>query len=320
MSSFPLISIALATYNGERYLEQLLDSLVGQDYPNFEIVVSDDGSSDRTLLLLQHYAGRDQRIRLLPSSGHLGFNRNFARCFAACRGELISPCDQDDSWYTSKTRRLAEAIGDALLVYCNSRAVDEQGYPLGWTIADKGLMVEGSDPRRLLFFNSIASHAMMFRRRLLMDAGDLSRTKYHDWWLSFVAANLGAIVYVDEILVDYRVHDASVMQSHHVGDDGARRRELLDEDKRRLSLMAEFPGPHQAYVQNVWNAWHGWAVSYFDCRMFRLVMREGQITHFVAMKHKTRLQLARKYMVGHRLKQLIWPHRYGSARSGDDGV
>lgn len=70
--------------------------LLAQTYSAIEIVIADDGSDDATFEHLQRYAAQDRRIRLLPQSQRLGFNRSFMRCFRACHGQLISPCDQDD--------------------------------------------------------------------------------------------------------------------------------------------------------------------------------------------------------------------------------
>jgi glycosyltransferase involved in cell wall biosynthesis len=311
MTQTPLVSIALATFNGEKYLEKQLESLIEQDYPNFEIVVSDDGSADTTPEILERYALRDRRVRLLPPHENVGIVQNFARCFAACRGDLVSPCDQDDVWYPSKTRRLVEAMGDALLVYCNSQLVDDNGRPIGHTLADTLNMVEGNDPRPFLFSNSVLGHAMMFRKHILRNHGGLTQVP-HDWWLAFVASNLGHITYLDEVLVDYRRHDASITKEASTNNTSSQRKKFLDEDADRLRAMAEFPGGHQAYARSIRSAWLAWHRSYLDLSMLRIVLRDGKITHKAFLKEKSRLQLALKYLAGHRLKRLLRPNYYPS--------
>jgi len=102
MKKYAKVSVALATYNGERFLAKQMDSLLAQDYPNLEIVISDDCSTDGTWDILQSYASRDPRIRLLPREKNLGYVQNFIRVFQSCQGELISPCDHDDIWYPQK--------------------------------------------------------------------------------------------------------------------------------------------------------------------------------------------------------------------------
>ncbi|HEV2539611.1 MAG TPA: glycosyltransferase [Frateuria sp.] len=311
MTQTPLVSIALATFNGGKYLEKQLESLIGQDYPNFEIVASDDGSADTTQEILQRYALQDRRIRLLPPHKNIGIIQNFALCFSECRGDVISPCDQDDVWYPGKTRRLVEAMGDALLVYCNSQLIDDRGRPTGRTLADTLNMLEGNDPRPFLFSNSVLGHAMMFRKHILSNHGALTRVP-HDWWLAFVASNLGHITYVDEVLVDYRRHGASVTKEASTSKTSAQRKKFLNEDFRRLRAMAEFPGDYQSYAQSIRNAWLAWRKSYLDLSMFRAVLRDGEITHKAFLKEKSRFQLALKYVAGHRLKHLLRPNYYPS--------
>lgn len=115
----PLVSIALATYNAGEYLHAQMASLLAQTYSDIEIVIADDGSDDATFALLKRYVTQDPRIRLLPQSQRLGFNLNFMRCFRACRGQLISPCDQDDIWSPDKTGKLAAACSGNGLASCD---------------------------------------------------------------------------------------------------------------------------------------------------------------------------------------------------------
>jgi glycosyltransferase involved in cell wall biosynthesis len=310
MNKSPLVSIAMATFNGEKYLAQQLNSLLAQDYPNFEIVVSDDGSTDSTWQMLAQYAAQDQRIRLLPCNKNLGVIQNFSRCFANCRGDLISPCDQDDIWYPNKTSRLIEAMGDALLVYCNSRFIDSEGQPAGRTLADTLCMIHGDDPRPFLFSDSVYGHAMVFRKHILDGAGGITAGVPHDWWLAFVAANLGHITYLNEVLVDYRRHQASVTQATVNNRSKQQRQKHLNEDALRLKAMSEFPGPNQAYAKRIRNTWLRWHQSYLDLSMFTTVLREGPITHQAFLKEKTTLQLATKYLAGHQLKRFLRPNYY----------
>lgn len=309
MTNPPLVSIALATFNGGKYLERQLNSVLAQNYPNLEVVVSDDGSTDTTWQMLEHYASRDRRIRLLPRHENLGVVQNFAQCFSACRGDLISPCDQDDVWHPDKTRRLVEAMGDALLVYCNSQLVDGEGRSAGRTLADTLNMIQGSDPRPFLFSNSVLGHAMVFRKHILQGYGAITEVP-HDWWLAFVASNLGHITYIDEVLVDYRRHDASITHASANNNSIPQRKQFLTEDALRLEAMARFPGPYQAYAKKMRDAWLAWYGSYLNLSLFRTIMREGSITHRAFLKEKTALQLALKYLAGHQLKRLLRPKHY----------
>jgi glycosyltransferase involved in cell wall biosynthesis len=123
----PLISVAICSYNGERYLERALDSVLAQDYSNFEIVIVDDGSSDGTVSIIKRYAGLHECIRPFFRSNHgLPASRNFT--FAQARGEWIAIIDQDDLCYPTRLSRqveLAQRYPTAGLVFSNVNQVNE---------------------------------------------------------------------------------------------------------------------------------------------------------------------------------------------------
>lgn len=108
------VSVALATYNGAAYLAEQLDSLAAQTRLPDEIVISDDGSSDATLAIAAGWAAAHPAIamRILPGRGPGNYTGNFVRAFAACRGDLVFPCDQDDHWLPGKIEAMAAAMAD----------------------------------------------------------------------------------------------------------------------------------------------------------------------------------------------------------------
>ena len=121
----PLVSVVLATYNGERFLKQQLDSVINQTYPNLEIIVVDDGSSDNTINILNEYAIRYRNVSVFKNEKNLGFVKNFDKACGLASGEFIALCDQDDYWLPDKIKRCVEAIGDNAMVYCNSMLCNE---------------------------------------------------------------------------------------------------------------------------------------------------------------------------------------------------
>ncbi|TAM09132.1 MAG: glycosyltransferase [Nevskiaceae bacterium] len=206
----PLVSIALCTYNGSRFLREQLDSLLVQDYPQFEIVAVDDASSDDSFSILEAYARRDQRLKLHRNPHTLGFSKNFETVIHLCRGALIAPCDQDDVWSPHKLSSLQKAIGDAPMVYCDSELIDADGNSLHRHISDLRVLAPVRDPAALVFGTCVYGHAMLFRRELLNDALPLPTGMSHDQWLSCVAACRGTLQYCDEALVGYRQHGGAL--------------------------------------------------------------------------------------------------------------
>lgn len=302
---YPLISIALATYNGEKFLAQQMDSLLAQDYPNLEIVISDDCSSDGTWNILLSYAERDSRIRLLPRETNLGYVRNFIRVFMACKGELISPCDQDDIWYPNKTSRLVSAIGDAMLVYCDNRFIDEYNKSLGKKFSDTVKTFSGSESRAVIFFPSVCGHTMLFRANLLGVTDKLDTASYIDWMLVFLAAEVGSVSYLGEVLVDWRHHDNSTTSHTRTNERGGKAKALMA-DKKTFEAFASISGKHQDFVIIAVKAWNKWRTSYFSLSMFIFVLRYGGITH---RSHPAKFP-ALKYLFGYKLKKLLRPNYY----------
>jgi len=205
----PLVSIALCTYNGAAYLAEQLDSLVGQTYTNIEIIVVDDGSKDNTFGILTDYAARYPHFKLHKNEQNLGFVRNFERAAGLCTGELIALCDQDDIWHPEKIALQVEAIKDNVFVYHDSEFMHEDGTSMNRKISDVMNFYRGGDPLVFLFFNCVSGHAILMKRSLLDDALPLKQDYFHDWWLAYVATNLGTIDFIPQCLVKYRQHDKS---------------------------------------------------------------------------------------------------------------
>src|SRR4051794_13032642 len=102
-------SIAMTTFNGERYLREQLDSLSAQDRLPDELVVCDDGSSDGTLEMVRAFAASSPfEVRLVENDERLGVTGNLEKAISLCDGELIALCDQDDVWRSDKLQRLEQ--------------------------------------------------------------------------------------------------------------------------------------------------------------------------------------------------------------------
>lgn len=307
MNNTPLVSIALATWNGEKFLAKQLDSLISQDYPELEIVISDDCSTDRTWEILKSYAKKDHRIRLLPQEFNRGYVKNFFRAFTECEGNLISPCDQDDIWDPKKTTRLVTELKDAALIYCDSQFISENDTPLDQNVFGRryGKKIQGSNPENFIFSNSICGHAMLFRKYLIKNLNNLDDTPYIDWRIAFHAAETGRIQYLNETLVNWRQHTSSFTSHTRIKTDGGLRKSLENE-RRNLKFFSETPGKHQQLAIDARQRWEKWHSSYLNFSMLIFVLRYGRVTH---LAHPARCP-ALKYLAGHRLKKLLRPSYY----------
>lgn len=273
-----LVSVALCTYNGARFIDEQLASVLAQRGVELELVVCDDESSDDTWDRLQAWAAKEPRLRLWRNPQRLGFAANFAQAISHCRGEFIAPCDQDDVWRPDKLSRLLSAMGEHLLCYCDSELVDEQGHSLNQRVSDRTGMYSGRGVLPLCFWNSVSGHAMLFRHRLLAQAWPFPAGCFHDWWLAAAAASQGSVAYVAEPLVAYRQHSRS--QTDIAQRRGARRDswKLYQQRARWLQALAGLPGPDQVWCQRLSRLWDARARQWFCPALVRLLAsRRGEL-------------------------------------------
>ena len=108
-NTYPLVSVALCTYNGAAYLPEQLETIINQSYVNLEIVISDDGSTDNTTRIIKEFQQKDHRIKFFQNETNLGYNKNFEKVFSLCLGDYIAIADQDDIWEVNKIECMMKA-------------------------------------------------------------------------------------------------------------------------------------------------------------------------------------------------------------------
>lgn len=210
-----LVSIVVATYNGEKFLRQQLESILNQTYSNLEIIVVDDGSTDETLNILQEYVETDKRINVYRSVKKLGFVGNFERGLLLTKGEYIALSDQDDVFRKDKIELLVDTLQanpKCDLVASDLSLIDANGhvYVKSMWAHHKMNPVAGHPFKRLVVSNFLTGCAIMVRRRVLNVALPFpADCLVHDWWLALTAArsDAGGICLVHQSLVFYRQHD-----------------------------------------------------------------------------------------------------------------
>ena len=209
----PLISIVLCTYNGEAFLEQQISSLVSQTYPNLEIIISDDSSTDGTKAILSRYEGH-KNIRIVYNEQNAGFVKNFEQAVLLTAGEYIAFSDQDDIWLPGKIEKLYHAITDRSLIYSDSILVDDNGQSLRKKLSDFKRMRDNiTDSRGFIFLNVVSGHTMMIKKDLIAAALPLPGGFYHDWWFAIQAANKDGIAFLNEPLTLYRQHSQTITKT-----------------------------------------------------------------------------------------------------------
>lgn len=219
----PCVRILVPTYNGGRYLSALLDSLLAQDHPNILITLSDDGSTDDTLCIVETYAKKDPR-RIIHYQSGLRFGcaeKHFMHLLSRYYDTpYIMFCDQDDVWHPDKvSKTLAQMEKTELsadiptLVHTDLRVVDANLQQ----ISPSFCLHSGIDGNRLalnqlLVQNVVTGCTVMINRALALLANSRpapDTMRMHDWWLALLASACGNISFLNEATIDYRQHGSN---------------------------------------------------------------------------------------------------------------
>lgn len=214
--------ILMATYNGEKYIEEQIKSILGQSYKDWLLLVCDDGSSDSTTKIVNEYATKYyDKIKLITNNSEKhGAKANFFHLLQqAPKGEYYVFCDQDDVWTDDKLMVLKEEyhkIDNTVpaLIYHNLKIVDNKLNVLNDSFGDyTELILNADDPfSDLIKYNYIPGCGMSFNyalKEIIRFAGD--RVTIHDWWVILICAAFGRIYYVDKPLALYRQHSANTI-------------------------------------------------------------------------------------------------------------
>ena len=244
------VSVAMATYNGARHIQQQLDSLAAQSYPPAELVVSDDRSEDDTLAIVQDFAETAPfPVALHVNSDRLGYRRNFMQAAKLSRSELIAFCDQDDRWYPHKLAVIVEAFAspDVLLAYHNADVVGQDSTRLG-SLGEYRAKRRTNSPMSLGPWMYALGFTQVFRRSMLelsrfwpdsLDHNTTGERMAHDQWYFFLASVFGSIVYHHQPLVAYIQHGGNTygLERKHVAVSALRF--LTENRKGHMARYAE---------------------------------------------------------------------------------
>lgn len=214
----PLVSIGLPVYNGERTIRQALDSLLAQDYQNFELIISDNASTDETQAICREYAAQDQRIRYCRNESNHGSVRNFNRVFELSSGQYFAWAAADDwraSTFITKCAAALEKVPSAVLCYTLVQFVDRDGQNL--EIVDPEMYTYRLRPLERLhtvilrLVTDVALYGLI--RADALRRTTLQQSCFHsDKSLLYQLSILGDIIKVPEVLHYYRFVEKSMEQ------------------------------------------------------------------------------------------------------------
>jgi hypothetical protein len=211
------ISVALCTYNGERFLPQQLASIANQTRLPDELVVCDDRSTDRTLSMVREFAGSAPfPVKIFDSEHNLGVAANFERAIRLCEGNLIALSDQDDIWYPIRLERSEQeftAHPEAGLIFSDADVIDDKNELTGPTLWQR-FSFAGKHERDLLtgHYGVLAKHrfvtgaTVMLRACLRDRCLPIGKGFIHDEWIALITAAFCDLRPINQPLIRYRIH------------------------------------------------------------------------------------------------------------------
>ncbi len=280
------LSVALCTYNGMAYIEQQLDSILNQELPVDEVVVSDDGSSDDTMNIVRRIASEYQQIHwiFLQNASQLGVIRNFEQAICQCTGDIVFLSDQDDVWRRDKTQVIVSYFNshpEKDVVFSDAELVDDKGNKLSdrslldaWQLLpnidfwESGFCLES-----MMFCNRATGATMAFRRccseSFLPFDNDL--LYLHDYQIAMYACIKGSLGLVKASLIQYRQHGKNVMG---VPKDNW----VYTEKDSEISLLKE--GIEPVPVRPVCKKYHSSRLEFYRKRVDNYCTIKGKIKLF----------------------------------------
>lgn len=219
------ISIAMCTYNGAKFIERQIESILNQTHPADEIVIVDDCSEDATVEIVKELLVKsDIESKIICNEERMGAKDNFRKAILQCSGNIIFTCDQDDYWVEKKIEKMLKAFEEnekAVLVFSDGALIDESDniiFESTWESFNayasgfKGSKSTTEEIRNLIFYRPVVSGCMMamegnFAKEIFKE----SNFFIHDYWASLCAPIYGEIVAIDDKLINYRQHENNVI-------------------------------------------------------------------------------------------------------------
>ena len=198
------VDILLATYNGEKYLREQINSILDQDYKNFNLIISDDCSTDTTRNILEEYEKKDNRIKVIYQKNNMGSSRNFEFLLSQISSKYYMFSDQDDVWNKDKVKLSLEAIekNDVDLVYTDLEVVDENLKTINKSFNKKMNLItkqrKFTDFRLEYLYNCVTGCTMICKSEKLKYILPLPKTKniLHDYWIALITSINGKILFL----------------------------------------------------------------------------------------------------------------------------
>lgn len=294
----PLVSVVMCTYNGTKYLDEQVRSILDQDYENMELVIVDDCSTDGTWAKLNEWQRKfAEKIRIYQNEHNLGLNANFCKAIDLANGDFIAISDQDDIWLQDKiSKTLPVFFADAKVVMAYTTSISvRDGKEVKGNPNERTNLFRGNDTRQIVMFPTVAGHDMVFRsieglKPLRIPDG----IPIYDWWIAIKSTCVGNVVAIDSPCVKHRLHDSNAYYnaSHEEGV-------TIDSTVKIFNVIASLPdlrSKDAAWVKVMADHFEAHGKRHkgkFDLRLFLHVLKNRNIIFYhVGRRSKLRTCVA----------------------------
>lgn len=280
------VAILLSTYNGEKYLDDQIQSIIDQSYKNWVLYIRDDGSKDNTVGIIKRYAEKYSNIIFFNEDNikNVGVVRSFLDLLKNTNADCYMFSDQDDVWLKDKIKDSISLLRkkepgpvciftDVEIVDNNLKAIRRMNGNNIWT-----------DFILLLFTNCVTGCTMLFnselKKLIKFDELDYNKIFMHDWWIGLIASAFGNLAYLNKATMQYRQHGDNVV--------GSNKKNTLPHIIYRLTHL----GPERAHVKRVINIAYEFGREYPEGlteKERRYINEYGQLTKKSSFWHNLKL-------------------------------
>lgn len=235
-------SVAMATYNGAKFIEEQLRSIENQTIKPDEVVICDDGSKDSTVAIIEDFIKKSPlNISLHRNKENLGFYKNFEKSISLCKGDIVFLCDQDDSWLPIKIERMMTEFknNDVVYVFSDAYVTDEnlnvtiksilETYNFDWAALDRQSFFDKAQSRVFPLGFQAACRRDFLEKIMPFIAA-------HDRWIACCAPVFGDVKVINDKLVFYRRHTAATSYTAGSGSKLGLIKRIVDTDYYRFFL------------------------------------------------------------------------------------
>ncbi|MEO8253412.1 MAG: glycosyltransferase family 2 protein [Flavobacterium sp.] len=199
-----MISVCIATYNGQKYIKEQLDSILIQLKEEDEVIISDDGSTDNTIDIIKEI--NDKRIIVIKNNLKKGVNHNFQNALNNAKGDFVFLSDQDDIWMPNKIEVCVKELNSYDLVVTNCSVIDEHKNILHYSYFD--LVKSGKGFFKNFYKSTYLGCCLAFKKEVIEKVLPMPEDLllFHDWWFGFISELCFKVKFIDVPCIYYRRH------------------------------------------------------------------------------------------------------------------